>query len=104
MTSSPVEAFIAKARKDPELLEQLEGCSIEQWGDQHTPLDVDLDRVVEVAQKAGFQISRADLIAAQCKQLDGFWSFEMNNSFVARRCLETLQCQVSDPAWRVRYY
>ncbi len=33
MTSSPDEAFIAKARNDPELLEQLEGCSIEQWGD-----------------------------------------------------------------------
>ena len=98
-----LEAFIAKARQDPELLRQLDGCSVEQWGDAHTPLDVDLDRVVEVAAQAGFAITRADLIAAQCKQLDSFWTFEMGNSFVARRCLSELQCLVSDPSWQVRY-
>ena len=101
--TSELESFIAKARQDPNLLQQLEGCSVEQWGDAHTPLDVDLDHVVSVAAQAGFAITRADLIEAQCKQLDSFWSFEMGNSFVARRCLAELQCLVSDPSWQVRY-
>ena len=87
--------FIADARSNPQLQKELEGCSLELWGDSHTPLDVDMDRILDVARRAGYDLTREDLIVAQCEQLNQFWRFEMENSFVARRYLSCVQYQFS---------
>ena len=102
--TSQLKAFIAEARKDPILREKLEGCSIDQWGDSHTPLDVDPYKVIDVAQDAGYMITLQDIFKAQCEQLTQFWRFEMENSFVARRSLAKLQLSLSDESGSVDYY
>ena len=99
-----LEAFIAKARQNPELQAQLKDCSLEKWGDQHTPLDVDPSKVIEVAKRAGFTISEADILLAQCQQLNNFWRFEMENAFVARRSLARIQMQVLGSNDAIDYY
>ena len=96
--------FIAEARRNPQLQKELEGCSLELWGDSHTPLDVDMDRILDVARRAGYALTRQDLIAAQCEQLNQFWRFEMENSFVARRYLARVQCQFSSGWPAIDYY
>ena len=96
--------FIAEARRNPQLQKELEGCSLELWGDSHTPLDVDMDRILDVARVAGYEITRQDLIAAQCEQLNQFWMFEMENSFVARRYLSRVQYQLSSDLPVIDYY
>ena len=96
--------FIAEARCNPQLQKELEGCSLELWGDSHTPLDVDMDRILDVARVAGYEITRQDLIAAQCEQLNQFWRFEMENSFVARRYLSRVQYQLSCDFPVIDYY
>ena len=96
--------FIADARSNPQLQKELEGCSLELWGDSHTPLDVDMDRILEVARRAGYELTRQDLIAAQCEQLNQFWRFEMENSFVARRYLSRVQYQFSSDVPLIDYY
>jgi len=101
---SQLAEFIAVARKSPEIQKQLEGCSLDDWGDAHTPLDIDQQRVIDVARAAGFAISRKDLIQAQCEQLNQFWRFEMENSFVARRYLARVQYQLSGDVPAVDYY
>ena len=101
---SQLAEFIAVARKSPEIQKQLEGCSLDDWGDAHTPLDIDQQRVIDVAHAAGFVISRKDLIQAQCEQLNQFWRFEMENSFVARRYLARVQYQLSGDVPAVDYY
>ena len=97
-------AFIADARSNPQLQKELEGCSLELWGDSHTPLDVDIGRILDVARRAGYDLTREDLIAAQCEQLNQFWRFEMENSFVARRYLSRVQYQFSCDFSVIDYY
>jgi len=99
-----LEAFIAEARQNPDLQAQLQDCSLEKWGESHTPLDVDPLKVIEVAKRAGFNISAADIFFAQCQQLDNFWRFEMENAFVARRTLSRIQMQISGVNDTLDYY
>ena len=96
--------FIAEARRNPWLQKELESCSLEKWGDSHTPLDVDIDLIVDVARRAGYDLKRQDLIVAQCDQLNQFWRFEMENSFVARRYLARAQYQLSSGWPVIDYY
>ena len=96
--------FIAEARSNPKLQKALESCSLELWGESHTPLDVDMDTVLDVARGAGYDLTRQDLIAAQCEHLNQFWCFEMENSFVARRYLSRVQYQVSSDLPMIDYY
>jgi hypothetical protein len=96
--------FIAEARRNLRLQKELEGCSLELWGDCHTPLDVDMDRILDVARRAGYELTRQDLIVAQCDQLNQFWRFEMENSFVARRYLSRVQYQLSSDLLEIDYY
>ena len=102
--TSQLKDFILAARQNPILREKLEGCSIDQWGDSHTPLDVDPYKVIDVAQGAGYMITLQDIFKAQCEQLTQFWRFEMENSFVARRSLAKLQLSLSDESGSVDYY
>ena len=102
--TSQLKDFILAARQNPALREKLEGCSIDQWGDSHTPLDVDPYKVIDVAQGAGYMITLQDIFKAQCEQLTQFWRFEMENSFVARRSLAKLQLSLSDESGSVDYY
>jgi len=104
MSLQAVKDFIAKAKEDPLLRAQLAECSLDQWGDAHTPLDIDHGKVIQIAQGAGYKISLADIIAAQCEQLDKFWTFEMNNSFVARRCIAKIQIHISAGGRCPEYY
>jgi len=99
-----IEAFIAKAKQDPELQAKLSSCALEKWGDKHTPLDIDHKKVIEIARGAGFEISLHDLIRAQCDQLSKFWMFEMENSFVGRRSLARIQMSTSIKPDRNSYY
>ena len=101
---SQLKEFILEARKNPSLREKLEGCSVDQWGDSHTPLDVDPYKVIDVAHTAGYVITLQDIFKAQCEQLAQFWRFEMENSFVARRSLAKLQLSLSDESGSVDYY
>ena len=101
---SRLAEFIAEARRNPRLQKELEGCFLELGGDSHTPLDVDMDRILDVARVAGYEITRQDLIAAQCEQLNQFWRFEMENSFVARRYLSRVQYQLSCDFPVIDYY
>ncbi|HGY5549572.1 MAG: hypothetical protein AB8A40_06080 [Prochlorococcus sp.] len=87
-------AFIDFARNTPEVLSELQGCSIEKWGDAHTPLDVDSKLVIEVARRHGYEISISDIYAAQCASLDKFWTDEIENGIVARRSLSRIQMNV----------
>ncbi|MBV2350815.1 Nif11 family protein [Synechococcus sp. HK05] len=95
MSISSVRDFIAHARANADVSSQLAECSLESWGDAHTPLDVDHFRVIDVAKRAGFDIDLSDLVSAQCHELDHFWSYEMNNAFVARRAMSRIQMNVS---------
>ena len=101
---SRLAEFIAEARSNPRLQKELEGCSLELWGDSHTPLDVDMNRILDVARAAGYEITQQDLIEAQCEQLNQFWRFEMENSFVARRYLSRVQYQLSCDLPVIDYY
>lgn len=92
---SPIKAFIARARLDPEIQRQLTDCALEQWGESHIPLDIDARKVMDVAAAHGFHFSLADIVATQSRKLEEFWQFEMENSFVARRSLSRIQYQIS---------
>jgi hypothetical protein len=98
MTKRSLEAFIAQARLDPALQQQLADCSVEHWGDAHIPLDIDARKVIAIAAAHGFEFSLHDVVKAQCQKLGEFWRFEMENSFVARRSLSLIQYQISGTA------
>ena len=102
--SEELKTFIEEAKKDSYLRKQLEGCSVDSWGASHTPIDVDPQKVVEVALAAGYTIGIGDVVAAQCQQLEEFWTFEMENSFVARRSLARLQLTISGNSKSINYY
>ena len=87
-------AFLSRVRADAELKQQLAAFHVERWGDAHLPLDIDLDAVIALASEIGFHFDRADVVVSQCRQLERFASFEMENSVVARRYLARIQLQV----------
>ena len=87
-------AFLSKVRSDVQLQQQLAEFRVEQWGDTHLPLDIDLDAVISLASASGFHFDRADVVVCQCRQLERFASFEMENAVVARRYLARIQMQV----------
>ena len=87
-------AFLSRVRADAELQQQLAAFHVERWGDAHLPLDIDLDAVIALASEIGFHFDRADVVVSQCRQLERFASFEMENSVVARRYLARIQLQV----------
>ena len=87
-------AFLAKVRSDPELQQQLAAFHVELWGDAHLPLDIDLEAVIALASDIGFHFDRADVVVSQCRHLERFASFEMENSVVAQRYLARIQLQI----------
>lgn len=99
-----VESFIQLARQSLEIQSRLADCSIDLWGSEHLPLDVDLAKVLAVASEYGFSLSEQDVIQSQCKKLAEFWQFEMDNAFVARRTLNHIQYQLSASVVDIDYY
>ena len=100
-------AFLARVRSDAELQQQLAAFHVELWGDAHLPLDIDLDAVIALASEIGFHFDRADVVASQCRHLERFASFEMENSVVARRYLARIQLQIDrggEPEAPIHYY
>ena len=100
-------AFLARVRSDTELQQQLAAFHVELWGDAHLPLDIDLDAVIALASEIGFRFDRADVVASQCRHLERFASFEMENAVVARRYLARIQLQVDsggEPESPINYY
>ena len=100
-------AFLARVRSDTELQQQLAAFRVEQWGDAHLPLDIDLDAVIALASDIGFHFDRADVVASQCRHLERFASFEMENAVVARRYMARIQLQVDrggEPEAPISYY
>ncbi len=79
--SEALKSFIEKAKQDARLREKLDSCSVESWGDSHTPIDVDPLKVIEVDLGEGYLITVGDIIKAQCQQLEQFWEFEMEKFF-----------------------
>ena len=67
---SDIEAFIKKAKSDASIQGQLAECQLDKWGESHTPLDVDLKKVIQVAKQAGDTNTEQDLIHAQYVELD----------------------------------
>lgn len=102
--TNSVESFIELARQDQDLKSRLADCSIEKWGSEHLPLDVDLEKVLSIANDYGFSFTRHDIIQSQCKKLAEFWQFEMGNAFVARRTLNHVQYQLSPNLSDIDYY
>lgn len=99
-----IESFIKLAQQDQSLKSRLADCSIENWGSEHLPLDVDLEKVLSIASDYGFNFTRHDIIQSQCRKLAEFWQFEMGNAFVARRTLGYIQYQLSTDVGDVDYY
>ena len=100
-------AFLARVRSDAELQQQLAAFHVELWGDAHLPLDIDLDAVIALASEIGFHFDRSDVVASQCRHLDRFASFEMDNAVVARRYLARIQLQIDRggvPETPISYY
>jgi len=100
-------AFLERVRSDAELQQQLTAFHVELWGDAHLPLDIDLDAVIALASEIGFHFDRADVVASQCRHLERFASFEMDNAVVARRYMARIQLQVDrggKPEEPIDYY
>ena len=100
-------AFLVRVRSDSELQQQLAQFHVELWGDAHLPLDIDLDAVIALASEIGFRFDRADVVTSQCRHLERFASFEMENSVVARRYLARIQLQIDrggEPEAPIHYY
>jgi len=90
-----LKRFIQRCKSDPELFKQLSEFGVEKWGEEHLPLDIDIDKIIELASRNEYYFDKADIFTCQCKQLQNFWMFEMENSFVARRYLARIQFQIS---------
>lgn len=103
-SKNSVESFIELARQDEGLKSRLADCSIENWGNEHLPLDIDLGKILSIAEEYGFSLTRHDIIQSQCRKLSEFWQFEMGNAFVARRTLGHIQYQLSGDIHDVDYY
>ena len=90
-----LKRFIERCKSDPELFKQLSEFDVEKWGEEHLPLDVNTDKLIELAGRYEYYFDKTDIVASQCKQLQNFWMFEMENSFVARRYLARIQFQIN---------
>ncbi len=55
---------------------------------------LDLDAVIAIAADTGFHLDHSDVEFCQCRHLESFASFEMENAVVARRYLARIQIQV----------
>ena len=102
-----LSAFLRTVRSDAKLQQRLAAFRVEQWGEAHLPLDIDLDAVISLAGETGFHFDRADVVASQCRQLERFASFEMENAVVARRYMARIQLQVErggEPDPPITYY
>ena len=72
--------------------------ALQRSGLVHTTFDKDHINVVNATRKSSFDLSLSDLINEQCKQLDDFWYFELNNSLTGGQYLEGLQRTSNDQA------
>ena len=100
-------AFLECVRADAGLQKRLAEHRVDLWGDAHLPLDIDLDAVIDLASEIGFHFDRSDVVASQCRHLDRFASFEMDNAVVARRYLARIQLQIDrggQPEEPLSYY
>ena len=88
---SELKRFIEHTKNDPALAAQLAQFGVDQWGEAHLPLDIDIDKVIELAQLHGYHFDESDVFKSQCEHLQSFWMFEMENSFVARRYMTRIQ-------------
>ena len=67
---SDVQALIKKAKSNASIQGQFVEYQLDKWGESHTPLDVDLKKVIQVAKQAGDTNTEQDLIHAQYVELD----------------------------------
>ena len=92
--TSELKRFIEHSKKDPALAAQLAQFGVEQWGDEHLPVDIDIAKVIELAQDRGYNFDQSDVLKSQCEHLHSFWMLEMENSFVARRFMARIQLRI----------
>ena len=90
-----LKRFIERCKSDPELFNQLSEFSVEKWGEEHLPLDVNIEKLIELSCRYKYYFDKSDIVTSQCKHLHSFWMFEMENSFVARRYLARIQLQIN---------
>ena len=91
---SELKRFIEHTKKDPALAAQLAQFGVDQWGEAHLPLDIDIHKLIELARLHGFHFDESDVFKSQCEHLQSFWMFEMENSFVARRYMARIQLHI----------
>ena len=92
--ASELKRFIEHTIKDPALAAQLAQFGVDQWGEAHLPLDIDIHKLIELARLHGFHFDESDVFKSQCEHLQSFWMFEMENSFVARRYMARIQLHI----------
>ncbi|WP_158217018.1 Nif11-like leader peptide family natural product precursor [Synechococcus sp. 8F6] len=92
--ASELKRFIEHKKKDPALAAQLAQFGVDQWGEAHLPLDIDIHKLIELARLHGFHFDESDVFKSQCEHLQSFWMFEMENSFVARRYMARIQLHI----------
>jgi hypothetical protein len=105
--ASELKRFIDHTKKDPELAAKLAQFGVDQWGEAHLPLDIDIHKVIELARLHGYQFDQNDVFKSQCEHLQSFWMFEMENSFVARRYMARIQLRIdrgTTPLPAIDYY
>jgi hypothetical protein len=102
-----LKRFIEHAKNEPGLSEQLAEFGVDQWGDAHLPLDIDIGKVIELARATGYHFEQSDVFSSQCERLQSFGMFEMENSFVARRYMARIQLRIDrggTPLPAIDYY
>ena len=57
-----LKRFIEHTKKDPALAAQLAQFGVEQWGDEHLPVDIDIAKVIELAQDHGYDFDQSDVL------------------------------------------
>jgi len=92
--ASELKRFIEHTKKDQALAAQLAQFGVDQWGEAHLPLDIDIHKLIELARLHGFHFDESDVFKSQCEHLQSFWMFEMENSFVARRYMARIQLHI----------
>jgi hypothetical protein len=92
--TSELKRFIEHSKRDRELAAELASFGVEKWGDSHLPLDINIPKVIELAQGHGYHFDQCDVLESQCEHLQAFWMFEMENSFVARRYMARIQLTI----------
>jgi len=92
--ASELKRFIERTKQDLALAAELAHFGVEKWGDAHLPLDIDIQKVIELAHLHGYHFDQSDVFRSQCEHLQSFWMFEMENSFVARRYMARIQLRI----------